>query len=137
MKEIVSSIHEIVEKISVERKKRLDNAILGEIRQIAKDNSLDTVIVLDETAIVQALKKQIPKKPIIEYGKKPITHSYGRLMNFFCPICGRFLTAMYENDVENGGGIHRNWKGCPTCLQAIDFTGYYHIGKLDDEIELE
>lgn len=83
---------------------------------------------------INALEKQIPKKPVIKYSKKPITHKYGRFMNFFCPVCGRFLTAMYETDVENGGGIHRNWKGCPTCLQAVDFDGYYHLGKLDDEI---
>ena len=24
---------------------------------------------------------------------------------------------------------------CPTYLQAVDFIGYYHMGKLDEEIE--
>jgi len=129
-------IHEIVEHLSVERKKRLDNAILGEIKQIIKDNSLDTVIVLDETAIVNALKKQIPKKPILKYHKEDVTPvKYGRLIEFLCPNCGRFIVATYEKDVERGGGIHKDLKGCSTCLQAIDFTGYYHIDNMDEEVD--
>lgn len=85
----------------------------------------------------KALDMQIPKKPIIKYGDDTITHNYGRLMCFHCPNCGKHIVAMYETDVERGGGIHRDLKGCSTCLQAIDFTGYYHIDKLDEEIELE
>ena len=87
---------------------------------------------------VSALEKQIPKKPIFKYHKEDVTPvKYGRLIEFMCPNCGRFIVAMYETDVERGGGIHENLKGCSTCLQALDFTGYYHIDKLDEEIELE
>ncbi len=87
---------------------------------------------------INALKKQMPKKPILKYHKEDVTPvKYGRLIEFLCPNCGRFIVATYETDTERGGGIHRDLKGCSTCLQAIDFTGYYHIGKLDDEIELE
>ena len=83
----------------------------------------------------EAVKKQIPKKPVIKYGEKPITHNHGRLMSFHCPNCGKFIVAMYETDVENGGGLHKDLKGCSTCLQAIDFVGYYKIDKLDDDID--
>lgn len=83
----------------------------------------------------KAMEKQIPKKPVIKYGEKPITHNYGRLMSFHCPNCGKFIVAMYETDVENGGGLHKDLKGCSTCLQAIDFVGYYKIDKLDDDID--
>lgn len=86
---------------------------------------------------INALEKQIPKKPIIKYGDDTITHNLGRLMCFHCPNCGRYIVALYETDVENGAGIHNDLKGCSTCLQAIDFTGYYQIHKLDEEIELE
>lgn len=76
---------------------------------------------------IEALEKQIPKKPHIKYHEKHvIPQNYGRLMQFHCPNCGRFIVAMYENDVEKGGGIHEDLKGCFTCLQAIDFTGYYY-----------
>ena len=86
---------------------------------------------------INALEKQIPKKPIIKYGDYAITHNLGRLMCFHCPNCGKYIVAIYETDVENGAGIHNDLKGCSTCLQAIDFTGYYKIHKLDEEIELE
>lgn len=86
---------------------------------------------------VSALEKQIPKKPIIKYGDDTITHNLGRLMCFHCPNCGRYIVALYETDVENGAGIHRDLKGCSTCLQAIDFTGYYQISKLDEDIDFE
>ena len=86
---------------------------------------------------INALEKQIPRKAIIKYGDDTIAHNLGRLMCFHCPNCGKYIVALYETDVENGAGIHRDLKGCSTCLQAIDFTGYYQIGKLDEEIELE
>lgn len=84
---------------------------------------------------LEALEKQIPKKPIIKYGDDTSTHNLGKLMCFHCPSCGKYIVAMYETDVERGGGIHKDLKGCSTCLQAIDFTGYYHIDKLDEEID--
>lgn len=74
---------------------------------------------------IEALEKQIPKKPVIEFGKKPITHNYGRMMKFYCPVCKKFILAMYETDVLRGGGISNDLKGCPRCLQRIDFSGYY------------
>ena len=86
---------------------------------------------------INALEKQIPKKPIIKYGDDTITHNLGRLMCFHCPNCGKYIVALYETAVENGGGMHKDLKGCSTCLQAIDFTGYYHIDKLDEEIDLD
>lgn len=78
--------------------------------------------------VKNALDKQMPKKPVIEFSKKPITHNYGRLMQFFCPECKKFILAMYETDVLRGGGISNDLKGCPRCLQRIDFSGYYHKG---------
>lgn len=111
--------------------------VLEQLKYEIEEEGHCSYIEAEMKVAFEALEKQIPKKPVIKYSKEPITHQYGRFMNFFCPICERFLTAMYENDVQNGGGIHKNWKGCPTCLQAVDFDGYYHLGKLDDEIELE
>lgn len=89
-------------------------------------------------AAKEALEKQLPKKPILKYHKEDVTPvKYGRLIEFMCPNCGRFIVAMYEADVERGGGIHEDLKGCSTCLQAIDFTGYYHIDKLNEEIDFK
>lgn len=118
----------IIDKIAVERAKFIDNAIFGEIQQIAVENGIETKIVLNEKAVLNALEKQIPKKPVIKFGEKPVTHNYGRLMQFFCPGCGRHIIAMYETDVLRGGGISNDVKGCYSCLQRIDFSGYYHKG---------
>ncbi|MBQ8662493.1 MAG: HNH endonuclease [Eubacterium sp.] len=83
------------------------------------------------------IEKQIPKKPRIVYGEKTNTHNLGRLLSFHCPRCERFLLAIYETDVERGGGISQKCKGCSTCLQAIDFNEFYHRDNLDEEIVLE
>lgn len=91
-----------------------------------------------EKFVAEVIENQIPKKPVIKYHKEDlIPVKYGRLIEFHCPNCGRFIVATYETDAERGGGIHTDLRGCSTCLQAIDFTGYYHIDKLDEEIELE
>lgn len=85
---------------------------------------------------IKALEKQIPMKPKIVSEKEiPKTHNLGRLLCFHCPRCGRFIVGIYETDPDRGGGIHRQLKGCSTCLQAIDFSGYYHKGQLDEDIE--
>lgn len=87
---------------------------------------------------VEALEKQNPMKPIIKAEKEiPITHELGRLLQFHCPKCGRFLVAIYESDVKRGGGISQKLKGCSTCLQAIDFNGYYHVDKSDEDVVWE
>jgi hypothetical protein len=109
-------IHEIVEHLSVERKKKLDNAILGEIKEIIKDNSLDTVIVLDETAIVNALKKQIPKKPDTKITNRgiDITGEYDIDSDYLCPFC--------ECVVGDCDAEEHFYNYCPDCGQALDWS---------------
>lgn len=80
-----------------------------------------------------AIEKQIPVKPKLVFGEKTNTHRYGRLISFHCPSCGRFILALYETDVERGGGISNDLRGCSKCLQAIDFAGYYHKNKENEE----
>ena len=108
------------------------NTIKVAISEVEWNYPLDYTIAFKFA--ISALEKQIPQKPIIKLGELHTTHNYGRLMSFHCPSCGKFIVAMYETDVERGGGIHKDLKGCSTCLQAIDFTEYYHIDKLDEEI---
>ena len=45
-----------VEKIVIERNKKVDNAILGEIQQIAVENGVETKIVMNEKAVAEALR---------------------------------------------------------------------------------
>lgn len=116
----------ILHKISVWKQENIETAITDEIIKTAKEHEVNDLIVLDKKAILDALQKQIPKKPIIKHHKEAIVpQRCGRLMEFLCPNCGKVVCAMYENDVACGGGIHKDLKGCSTCLQAIDFSGYY------------
>lgn len=84
-----------------------------------------------------AIKKQIPMKPKLLYGKKTNTHRLGKLIGFHCPVCKRFIVAIYESDVERGGGISKSLKGCSRCLQAIDFTGYYANNAENEEVSFD
>ena len=110
----------------------------GEVGSIIEEKKKKHIELYN--TIIEALEKQLPKKPIIKSEKVPRTHNSGRLLRFHCPNCGRFIVGMYEKDVERGGGISNRLKGCSTCLQAIDFSEYYtkrDIGnnKLNEDIE--
>lgn len=100
MNTVYSSIHEMC----VKRQKEIDDAILGEIRQMAIENGIRTELVLNDKAIINALKKQIPRKPNI--------HGYreGREINtisYTCPICNRHIG---REDY------------CKHCGQALDWS---------------
>lgn len=99
-----------IEKIIVERNKKVDSAIFGEIKQIAIENGIETKIVLNEKTIADALKKQIPTKP--NYEGDGYDDS-GNLIydTWICPNCGD----RYELDYE----IHQY---CPVCGQRIDWS---------------
>ena len=100
-----------------------------------------TMVANNVRTAIEALEKQLPKKPIIKIEKEvPYTHNLGRLLRFHCPNCGKFIVAIYESDTERGGGILNSLKGCFTCLQAIDFSEYYtkrdvDNNKLNENIE--
>ena len=105
-----SPLSELIERICVQRAKHLDDAVFGEIKEIIKENELLTVVNLNEKAIVDALKKQIPKKPI---KKNPICYQKTKdgqehyAYSYYCPNC--------DTNV-NTEGHH-----CP-CGQAIDWS---------------
>lgn len=47
-------IDSFIERISIERAKKVDELILGEITQIAEENGIDTRIVLNEKKIAES-----------------------------------------------------------------------------------
>lgn len=103
-------IQSAIEKIIVERNKKVESAILGEIQQIAIENGIETKIILNENAIKDALKKQIPQQPDFEGDGYDDS---GNLIydTWICPNCGD----RYEVDYE----IHQY---CPMCGQRIDWS---------------
>ena len=104
---------EIVEKILIERNKTVDNMISVEIQKIATENGVDTKIILNEKAIVSALKKQIPKKPTphkVKVDKILIGNGYWNegTTVYKCPNCGEFISRAYKH--------------CGDCGQALDWS---------------
>lgn len=91
----------MINKIVVERAKTIDDAIFGEIQEIATENGIETKILISKEAVANALKKQIPKKP------KDYPLSDGQ-----CPTCN----AVFDYD----------WKPksrfCQNCGQRLDWS---------------
>ena len=105
----MTEVQECIERIMVERNKKVDSLILGEVTKIITENGLDTIITLNEKAIVSALKKQIPQKPL---KTNPVCYSKskdgerGYAYDYLCPLC---------NAKVNGEKHH-----C-VCGQALDW----------------
>ena len=60
---INQGINNMIDKIIIEREKSLNRAIFGEIQKIATENGVETRVVLNEQAIINAFEKQTAKKP--------------------------------------------------------------------------
>lgn len=74
-------------------------------RNDACDHNCDKCNAM-ESAIIEALEKQIPKKPRIT------------IHNGYCPNCKNAFGKKYVEDAV----IYPHWKGyCPICGQAIDW----------------
>lgn len=85
----------------------IDKAVLGEIKEIAKENGLERQIILNERNIVSALEKQIPKKGSIKY-LSSYTDDPPVLL---CPNC-------QEHIPTEGCNFY---KYCYNCGQALDW----------------
>ena len=97
---ISSAIHEMC----IKRQKEIDNAILGEIKEIAIKNGIRTEYILNEKAIINALKKSISIKGNIHGFRE------GREINtisYTCPICHNHIG---RDDY------------CKHCGQALDWS---------------
>lgn len=92
----------MIEKIIIERNKKVDSAILGEIQQIAVENGIETKIILNEKNVADALRKQIPAK--VNISLKGTTDWNTKC---HCPMCYK--------DLFDGQ------KYCSYCGQALDW----------------
>jgi len=100
----------IINKIAVERAEFIDNAIFGEIQEIAVENGIETKIVLNEKAILNALEKQIPFKPK-EYEDK-----------YYACKCGNILLMKWK---KYNTELTPKSEGLPYCLncgQRLDWS---------------
>lgn len=89
----------IIDRIIIERKKSIDNVIMGEIQQIAFENGIETKFILNEKNIIDALKKQIRQKPIFWNNELYICPNCHRAeyikqrdaLDVYCGFCGQWI----------------------------------------------
>ena len=98
--------NKIIEEIIIERNKRIDKLIYGEIQKIATEYGIDTKIIINEKAIVSALEKQIPKRFELWNGQCS------------CPNCNKLFGSYSQLKTL----IHWEMPYCKFCGQALDWS---------------
>ena len=88
----------------------IDNAVLGEIKEIAKENGLERQIILNERNIITALEKQIPKK---------VTHEATLYRCCTCPNCKNVVDE-YTDFLDKR--VRVIVQHCKFCGQALDWS---------------
>lgn len=103
--EPISYVKKIFEKITIERNKEVESAVLMEIQKIAIENGFETKFILNEKNILNALEKQIPKKPIIHGVREDRTVN---TISYTCSVCSEHIWITEDY--------------CKKCGQALDWS---------------
>lgn len=97
-----NEINEMIERVLIQRNKTVDDMVLGEIRKIATENGIDTIITLNDKAIIQALKNFVE----VRHGEWiEIVKDIGRgrtITSYQCSLCDVY-TAKELNYCPNCG----------------------------------
>ena len=93
-----NGVQSITEKMIAQFVDDYDDYIVSQIANTARENGISDLTVLNKKAILNALGKQIPKKPV-GLAKNEL---YGR-----CAVCGQV--------------VHVGNRYCDQCGQAIDW----------------
>lgn len=91
-------VHSVTQKMIAQFVDDYDDYIVSQIANTARENGVSELVVLNKTAIMGALNKQIPKKAT-DISKSEL---YGR-----CAVCGQV--------------VHIGNRYCDQCGQAIDW----------------
>lgn len=100
-------MNNFISEVCIKWQKDLDNAILGEIKRKAIEHGIKTEYLLNEKAIISALEKQIPKKPIIT------------AFNVYCPQCNHDLGK--DRAKREALSNFKCFCYCSACGQALDW----------------
>lgn len=93
--EIEDSIARVTGNICVQMAEQYDDAVVAEIANAARAAGVSDCFVMNKKAIIKALERQTPKKPMED----------GWL---YCPVCHRDI-------------LMDHFRFCPDCGQAIDW----------------
>ena len=103
----------IVSEIAVKMAERYDNAVVEQIAKEAKVAGVAKCVVLNKAAILEALEKRTPQKPI--RANRVIQKSGNGYLNddneyWKCPVCTQYDVPLLEKQ-----------EYCHCCGQAIDW----------------
>lgn len=121
----VFELPDLIQKIEVQMKDNLENAVVEQIIKTAKEEGITDVIILNKQAVSEALRKQIPQKPTphkVKVDKIRVGNGcWGKGTTIYkCPNCGEFIS--------------RTNKCCGECGQALDWELInYRSSKNGDE----
>ena len=90
----------VTDKLVVQMLDNYENAVAAEIASAARAAGASDVTVLNKEAILEALNKQIPKKPV-RLAKSELDGN--------CAVCGKV--------------VHVGERYCDQCGQALDWGG--------------
>ncbi len=91
-------VHSVTQKVVTQFVDDFDDHIISQIANTARENGISELVVLNKTTIMDALKKQMPKKPV-NLAKNEL---YGN-----CAVCGKV--------------VHIGERYCDQCGQALDW----------------
>ena len=97
----------VTSEIAIKMAKRYEDAVVNQIAMEAKLAGVADCTVLNKAAILEALNKQIPKKPIRD-----------SLADRACPVCDAYIPFDALNDRLSDAP-----KFCKHCGQALDWEG--------------
>ena len=95
-----NEVYSIVDKAIISMQENIDDKLCEHIRQVAMDNGIDTVYVMDKKVITKALTKQLE-------AKKPKVFGDGDIKARFCAECGTVVL--------------KDQKYCFNCGQKLDW----------------
>ena len=98
-------VHSVTQKVIAQFVDDYDDYIVSQIANTARENGISELVVLNKTTIMDALNKQIPKKPKLM--ENPLINSK---YWFYCPNCN----ASRHTDIKV--------KHCSFCGQALDWS---------------
>lgn len=96
--ELDSGVHRVTQKMCTQIVDEYDNFLVQQIANTARENGIGELFVLNKKTIMDALSKQMPKKPV-DLAKSEL---YGR-----CAVCGK--------------AVHVGERYCDQCGQKLDW----------------
>lgn len=91
-----NAVHSVTQKVVAQFVDDYDDYIVSQIANTARENGISELVVLNKTTIMDALKKQMPKKPVNIakcelYGRCAVCGQTVHIGNQYCDQCGQSL----------------------------------------------